>query len=310
MELSLTMLTALAGRALVAGTPLLLGTLGEILTERSGIMNLGVEGIMAAGAVTGFSVALTTGSPWLGVLAAIGCGVLLGLLHAVVTVTLWANQIVAGLALTMFGLGLSSLIGKPFVGRPLPQAIGEWRIPILADVPVIGECLFARDPIFYLGLALSGLLWFLLFRTRWGIAIRSCGEAPLASTTCGVDVQWVRYLCVMAGGGFSGLAGAYLSLVYNPSWVEGMSAGRGWIVIALTIFAFWNPLRAVIGAYAFGGIYVVQYSLQSWNISPNLLMTLPYVLTLAALMVTSSRANRHLAAPAALGQPFFPGEKN
>ncbi len=310
MDVSIDWVTALAGRAMVAGTPLLLGTLGEVLTERAGILNLGVEGIMAVGAVTGFGVAITSGSPWAGALAAVIVGMLLGLVHALVTVTLRANQVVAGLALTMLGLGLSSLIGKPFVGRPLPNPLGESAIPLLSQLPVVGTSLFSRDPLFYLGLLLSIGLWFILFRTRWGIVIRSCGESPLAAATCGVNVQAVRTLCLMAGCGLCGLAGAYLSLVYNPSWVEGMTAGRGWIVIALTIFSFWNPLRAVIGAYAFGAIYVVQYSLQSWNISPNLLMTLPYVLTLLALTLLSSRAHRHLAAPAALGTPFHPGEKS
>ncbi|HNV71135.1 MAG TPA: ABC transporter permease [Candidatus Ozemobacteraceae bacterium] len=310
MDVSAAWVTALAGRALVAGTPLLLGTLGETLTERAGILNLGIEGLMAVGAVTGFGVAFSTGNPWLGASAAVGIGMLLGLLHAVVTVTLRANQVVAGLALTMFGLGLSSLLGKPYVGKPLPQPIGEWHLPILSDLPILGESLFTRDPLFYLGIGLSLLLWFVLFRTRWGVIVRACGESPLAAATSGVDVQWVRYVCLMSGSGLCGLAGAYLSLVYNPSWVEGMTAGRGWIVVALTIFAFWNPLRAIFGAYAFGGIYVVQYSLQSWNVSPNLLMTLPYVLTLVALVLISSKASRHLAAPASLSKPFFPGEKN
>lgn len=302
--------SSIVSRGLVAATPLLLGTLGEILSERAGVMNLGIEGMMAVGAVGGFGVALNTGSPWLGLLAAAVIGALLAALHAFVTVTLRAGQVVSGLALTMLGLGLSSMLGKDLVGRPLPSPLPKVHVPFLADLPIVGQPLFQQDALVYLTLVLAGALWLLLWRTRWGIAIRTVGENPLAASTMGIDVIGVRWWCVVAGGAFAGLGGGYLSIAYSPTWIEGMVAGRGWIVIALTIFAFWNPLRAIAGAWLFGGIFVAQYSLQSWNIPINLLLMLPYLATLLALVFSSTSARRRLVcAPASLGEPYHPGER-
>jgi len=296
-------------RTLIAGTPLLLGTLGEIITERSGVLNLGVEGMMAVGAMSAFTVTLITGSPWLGLLAAVLAGALAAGLHAFVCVSLRANQVVSGLALTMLGLGVSGLFGRPFIGRPLPQKLNAIRIPGLAEIPVVGRIFFSQDPLFYLAVVLGILLWILLSRTRWGIQIRSVGENPAAAEVQGVDVARVRYLCVVLGGALAGMAGAHLSLVYSKSWTEGLTGGRGWIVIALTIFALWNPLRAFLGAFLFGCIFVLQYLLQPIGVPPNFLAMMPYLATLAVLLAGGLRKDRRrLLAPAKLGEPYSKGE--
>jgi len=297
-------------RTIAAGTPLLLGTLGEVLAERAGILNLGVEGMMSVGAVSGFMVALATGSPWAGLLAAAAAAAALSLLHAFSSITLKVNQVVSGLALAMLGVGISGLLGKPYMGVPLPSQLPAVKIPGLADIPLIGTILFDKDPLFYFAVVLGVLLWFLLTRTRWGVRVRSVGENPAAAAVQGVSVSGVRYLCTVLGGALAGLGGAHLSLVYSKSWTEGMTGGRGWIVIALTIFALWNPLRAFVGAFLFGGIFVLQYLLQPLGIPPNLLGSLPYIATLVVLVVGGlSRNSRRQNAPAALGEPYTRGER-
>jgi ABC-type uncharacterized transport system permease subunit len=298
-------LLSVVTRALVAGTPLLLGTLGELLAERSGVLNLGVEGMMAIGAVTGYLAARASGSPWLGLVVALAGGAIISAVHAFVSISLKANQVVSGLALSMLGLGTASLFGKPYIGQPLPVKLEALRLPLLADIPALGPVLFSRDPVFYLSVLLGLTFWFLVSRTRWGIEVRSVGENPAAADAAGVSVNGLRYLCTLLGGALAGLAGAYLSLAYSNSWMDGMTAGRGWIVIALTIFALWRPARAFLGAYLFGVIFVMQYLLQPLGIPPNLLAMLPYLATLAVLVIGGVRADhRHLAAPAALGEPF------
>lgn len=303
-------LISILTRTLIAGTPLLLGTLGEIITERSGVLNLGVEGMMAVGAMSAFTVTLITGSPWLGLLAAVLAGALAAGLHAFVSVSLRANQVVSGLALTMLGLGVSGLFGRPFIGRPLSQKLSAVRIPGLAEIPVVGRILFSRDPLFYLAVVLGILLWILLSRTRWGIQIRSVGENPAAAEVQGINVARIRYLCVLLGGALAGMAGAHLSLVYSKSWTEGLTGGRGWIVIALTIFALWNPLRAFLGAFLFGCIFVLQYLLQPIGVPPNLLAMMPYLATLTVLLAGGLRKDRRrLLAPAKLGEAYSKGER-
>jgi ABC-type uncharacterized transport system permease subunit len=305
-----SILISILTRTLIAGTPLLLGTLGEIITERSGVLNLGVEGMMAVGAMSAFTVTLTTGSPWIGLLAAVLAGALAAGIHAFVSVSLKANQVVSGLALTMLGLGVSGLFGRPFIGRPLPQKLNSVRIPGLAEIPVVGRILFSQDPLFYLAVILGILLWILLSRTRWGIEIRSVGENPAAAEVQGINVGRIRYLCVLLGGALAGMAGAHLSLVYSKSWTEGLTGGRGWIVIALTIFALWNPLRAFLGAFLFGCIFVLQYLLQPIGVPPNLLAMMPYLATLAVLLAGGLRRDRRrLLAPAKLGEPYSKGER-
>ncbi|MBU8910094.1 MAG: ABC transporter permease [Desulfobacterales bacterium] len=296
-------------RAMVAGTPLLLATTGEVICERSGILNLGIEGVMAIGAVVAFIVTMTTGQPWLGVLAAIAAGMAISIIHAFASVTLQANQVVSGLALTMLGLGLSGMLGKPYVGKPLAIKMEDLSIPWLSDIPWLGKILFIQSPFFYLAIVLAFVSWFFLERTRLGIQIRSTGENPKAAETQGVNVFRLRYLSVIIGGGFSALAGAHLSISYSKSWIEGMTAGRGWIAIALTIFALWNPGRAIWAAFLFGGFFVVQYLLQPLGISPSFLAMLPYVATLFILLLISLKDPRKLNAPAMLAEPYKRGER-
>jgi len=296
-------------RTLVAATPLLLATTGEIITERSGILNLGIEGVMALGAVVAFIVTITTGQPWLGVLAAIAAGMAISIIHAFASITLQANQVVSGLALTMLGLGLSGMLGKPYVGKPLSIKMNDIVIPYLSDIPYVGKVLFIGGPFFYLAIILALASWFLLERTRLGIQIRSTGENPRATETQGVNVFLIRYLSVLIGGGFSALAGAHLSISYSKSWIEGMTAGRGWIAIALTIFALWNPSRAIWAAFLFGGIFVAQYLMQPLGISPNFLSMLPYIATLLILLLISLKDPKKLNAPAMLAEPYKRGER-
>ena len=291
--------------AIPAGTPLLFGTLGEVYTERSGVLNLGVEGLMIIGAVTAFGVAYTTGNVWLAVLLAALAGGLLALLHAFASITLKVNQVVSGLAITMLGLGVSGIMGKQYIGQPLEVGFISLDLPILSDLPIIGPLLFQFDPLVYISILLVPVLWFVLYRTRWGLSLRSVGENPATADALGVNIVLVRYLAVFFGGLLAGMGGAYLSVVYAPSWIEGMTAGVGWIVIALTIFAMWNPVRALLGAYLFGGVRVLQYRLQPLGISPNLLAMLPFIFTILVLMASASEAmRRRIGAPAALMQPY------
>jgi ABC-type uncharacterized transport system permease subunit len=300
---------SVAQRTLVAGTPLLLGTIGEVICERSGILNLGVEGMMAIGAVTAFIVTFVSGNPWLGLAAAILAGMLTSSAHAFASITLQSNQVVSGLALTMLGLGVSGLLGKPYIGRPLTIKFQSVVIPLLADIPFVGPIFFNQSPFLYMAIFLAITAWFVLNYTRVGIKIRSTGENPKATEAQGINVSAIRYWCVIIGGGFSGMAGANLSISYSKSWIEGMTAGRGWIVIALTIFALWNPMRAVIGAFLFGGIFVLQYLLQPLGISPNLLAALPYGATLIVLVMIGLGDRRKLNAPAMLAEPYQRGER-
>ncbi len=296
--------------AIPAGTPLLYGTLGEVYAERSGVLNLGVEGMMIMGAVSGFAVAHTTGNVWLGILTAALVGGLMALIHAFASITLRVNQVVSGLALTMLGLGISGMIGKRYVGQPLQARLQPVSIPGLSDLPVIGELLFRFDILVYISIALVPLLWFLLYKTQWGITLRSVGENPAAADALGVNVVLVRYAAVIFGGMMAGIGGAYLSVSYAPAWIEGMTAGAGWIVIALTIFAIWDPRRALLGAYLFGGVRVLQYRLQPLGISPNILNMLPFLLTILVLWISSGEAaRRHIGAPAALMTPYSREER-
>ena len=291
--------------AIPAGTPLLFGTLGEVYAERSGVLNLGVEGLMIMGSVTAFGVAYTTGNVWLAVLLAALAGGILALLHAFASITLKVNQVVSGLAITMLGLGVSGIMGKQYIGQPLEVGFSSLDLPILSDLPIIGPLLFQFDPLVYISILLVPALWFVLYRTRWGLSLRSVGENPATADALGVNIVVVRYLAVFFGGLLAGMGGAYLSVVYAPSWIEGMTAGVGWIVIALTIFAMWNPLRALLGAYLFGGVRVLQYRLQPLGISPNLLAMLPFIFTILVLMANASEAmRRRIGAPAALMQPY------
>ncbi len=285
MDLLLTIMTA--------ATPLLLAAMGEVVTERSGVLNLGVEGMMVMGAVCGFGAAFLTGNPWFGVLAAIAAGMVMALLFGFLTLTLLANQVATGLALTLLGLGLSGLIGEAFVGQP------GVKLPLL----------FRIDPLIPFSILLTGAISYVLFRTKPGLIIRAVGNSHASAHALGYNVIGVRYLCVLFGGACSGLAGGYLSLVYTPQWVENMTAGKGWIALALVVFASWLPWRAAIGAYLFGAISILAFTVQTfaWGIPSQLLSSLPYLVTILALVLISG--NKGLAranTPACLGQPFVP----
>jgi simple sugar transport system permease protein len=296
--------------AIPAGTPLLFGTLGEVYTERSGVLNLGVEGMMIMGSVTAFGVAQTTGNVWLAIFMAALAGGLLALVHAFASITLKVNQVVSGLAITMLGLGVSGMMGKQYIGQPLAVGFDVVDIPLLSDIPILGPLLFQFDPLVYVAILLVPLLWFVLYRTRWGLSLRSVGESPATADALGVNVVAVRYGAVFFGGMLAGMGGAYLSVVYAPSWIEGMTAGAGWIVIALTIFAMWDPVRALLGAYLFGGVRVLQYRLQPLGISPNLLAMLPFIFTILVLVASAGEAmRRRIGAPAALMQPYTREER-
>lgn len=292
-----------------AGTALLLGTLGEVYAERSGVLNLGVEGMMIMGAVTGFAVTFATKNVVLGIVAASLAGILMSLIHAYFSITLRVNQVVSGLALTMLGLGISGLLGKQFIGMPLPVRLQPLNIPILSNLPILGE-FFRFNILVYISILLVPLLSFFLYRTNWGIVLRSVGENPAAADAMGVNVFLVRYLAVMFGGFMAGLAGAFLSVAYAPAWIEGMTAGAGWIVIALTIFSLYDPTRAMLGAYLFGGVRVLQFRLQPLGIPANLLNMLPFLMTILVLVLISEQAfRRRIGVPAALMQPYSREEK-
>ncbi|WP_274629045.1 ABC transporter permease [Arvimicrobium flavum] len=291
-----------------AATPLLIASVGELVVERSGVLNLGVEGMMIMGAVTGFGVAVMTGSPWLGFLAAMIVGALFSLLFAVLTLSLVTNQVATGLALTLLGLGLSGMLGESFVGLPGVK-MGNLYIPYLSDLPLVGKLVFGQDPIFYVSIALTaGVGWF-LFRTRAGLTLRSIGDNHASAHALGINVIGIRYLAVMFGGACAGLAGGYLSLVYTPQWVENMTAGRGWIALALVVFASWRPWRVLAGAYLFGAVTIGQLHAQALGIGvpSQLLSSLPYLATIVVLVLISR--NRRLTminTPASLGRPFVP----
>jgi simple sugar transport system permease protein len=299
-------LVALLAAAVTAGAPLIYAGVGETLAERSGVLNLGVEGIMLVGAVCGFAVAVASGSPWLGALAALGAGALLAAGYALLTVTLGAEQVTTGLALALYGTGLSAFLGKPFVGVPNPAPFRAFPVPGLGELPVLGPILFRQDALVYLSYGLTLAAWWWLARTKPGLHLRACGESPDAADAMGVNVTAMRYGAAIAGGALAGLAGAYLSLAYTPAWTENMTGGLGWIAIALVIFSTWNPLRLLAGAYLFGAVDALGFRVQLLGVETSsiLLRMLPYLFTLAVLVVITI-ARRGASVPAALGRPYF-----
>ncbi|MGE0499800.1 MAG: ABC transporter permease [Rhizobiaceae bacterium] len=291
-----------------AATPLLIAAIGELVVERSGVLNLGVEGMMVMGAVTGFAVAYTTGSPWLGFLAAIIVGALFSLLFGFLSLTLVTNQVATGLALTLLGLGLSGMIGESFTGLPGVK-LPTLYIPFLSELPFVGKLVFGQDPVFYLSIVLTAAVAWFLFRTRAGLTLRSVGDNHGSAHALGINVIRIRYLAVMFGGACAGAAGGYLSLLYTPQWIENMTAGRGWIALALVVFASWRPWRVLAGAYLFGAVSIGQLHAQALGIGvpSQLLSALPYLATIAVLVLISR--NRRLTmvnTPASLGRPFVP----
>jgi ABC-type uncharacterized transport system permease subunit len=275
MEMVISILAA----AVRSGTPILFATLGEIIIEKSGILNLGLEGIMLIGALTGFSVSLASGNPWLGIIAAFILGAFITLIHGFISITLKGNQVVSGLAMTIFGTGVSSLIGKAFIGKTIPGLL-KTPFPVLNRIPFIGPVFFNHDLMVYFSFFLVVFLSWFLISTRIGLNLRAVGDSPRAADALGLNVNRIRYLAVLIGGGIVALGGAYLSVAYNKMWTESMTAGRGWIAVALVIFAIWNPTRAALGAYLFGGVEAFQLRLQATgtSIPTPLLLMLPYLL--------------------------------
>jgi ABC-type uncharacterized transport system permease subunit len=291
---------------IVASTPILLAALGELVVEKAGVLNLGVEGMMIFGAICGFIVAVNSTSPFLGFVAAAAGGAGLSLIFAILTQVLLSNQVATGLALTLFGLGLSSLLGEGYAGL-IPPSVPSLNISGLSDMPVLGPILFSHDAIVYLSIVLVAGLWATLKYTRVGLIIRAVGESHDAAHALGYKVVRIRILAILFGGACAGLGGAYLSLIRVPQWTDGMTAGAGWIALAIVVFASWKPWRALLGAYLFGGITALQLRLQAAGIDipVELLAMSPYVITILVLVVISSdRSRAALNAPAALGKVF------
>jgi general nucleoside transport system permease protein len=278
---------------LTAATPLLFAALGELVVERSGVLNLGVEGMMVMGAVCGFGAALYSGNAWIGLLAAIAAGMLMSLLFGFLTLTLVSNQVATGLALTLLGLGLSGQIGEAFVGQP------GVKLPSIGGI----------DPLIPFGVVLTAAVSWFLFRTKGGLIVRAVGDSHASAHALGYDVIKVRYACVLFGGACSGIAGGYLSLVYTPQWIENMTSGRGWIALALVVFASWLPWRVLAGAYLFGTISILSFVVQTkgWGIPSQFLSSLPYIVTIVVLVIISgNRMMMRKNTPASLGRPFVP----
>lgn len=299
----------LVAATLNAGTVLAIAALGLLINERSGIVNLGAEGMMLVAAIAGFATAVHTGSDVLAFAAGAGAGALLAALFGVLVIWLNTNQYASGLALSLFGAGFSAFVGIRYTQEKL-SARPHFEIPFLADIPLLGPALFRHHPMVYLAIALTaGLAWF-LYRSRAGLVLRAVGESPESAHALGYPVRLIRLAAVAAGGALCGLAGAYLSIIYTPLWVEGMVAGKGWIALALTTFATWRPARVLLGAYLFGGVTMLQFHLQGQgvDIASQWLTMLPYVATIVVLVLISRNPTWiRVNMPASLGKPFFPG---
>jgi simple sugar transport system permease protein len=315
MNESVLMLTIMA--AIGLGTPIVFATVGEILAERSGILNLGVQGMMLVGAVAGFWITFQTENLWLGVLLAMIAGAALSVIHAFNSVTLRVSQIVSGLALTIFGTGVAVFVGRagdiPLIGEPSPAVFNKPILPeALADLPIVGPLIFGHDALVYLSWIVVAVSSFYLFHTRPGLTVRAVGEDPASAEAAGIDVSRIRYIHVMIGGALAGLGGAYFSLALVPSWLDNPVGPAGWIAIALVILASWRPWRALWAAYLFGAAGRVSFTFQTLGIAipASLLAMLPFILAILAMLVlTSGKRARFLGAPAALGIPYFREER-
>lgn len=308
MEQSL--FTSILFATVVAGTPLILTAMGELVTEKSGVLNLGAEGTMSVGAIVAFAVTHHTHNAFYGVLAGMGAGMFMSLIFAFLTLTLMANQSAAGLALSIFGVGFSAFIGKPYESIALASQTPV-RIPGLASIPYIGPALFNQQALVYFSWIMLALVAWFLYRTRGGLTLRAVGESPVSAHDIGHPVIRIRYLATLFGGAMAGVGGAFMSVFYTPMWVEGMIAGRGWISLALVVFATWRPMRVMIGAYLFGGAMIAQMFVQGsgWQISipAQFLSSLPYAATIVVLVLISRNLKTiRLNSPASLGQPFLP----
>ena len=299
----------LIAASLNAGTVLAIAALGLLINEKAGIVNLGAEGIMLCAALAGFVTVATTGSSTLGFVAGMAAGAVLAAIFGLLVIWLNTNQYATGLALSLFGGGFSAFAGINYVQAKLPEQ-AQHAIPLLSDIPFVGNALFKHHPMVYVGVGITlGLIWF-LYRTRAGLVLRSVGESPESAHALGYPVRRIRLAAVVAGGALCGLAGAYVSTVYTPLWVEGMIAGKGWIALALTTFATWRPARVLLGAYLFGGVTMLQFHLQGIgvNVPSQFLTMLPYLATVVVLVLISRNpAWIRVNMPGSIGKPFYPG---
>ena len=300
--------TQLVLLSLAAGTPLVFAALGELVVEKSGVLNLGVEGMMLVGAVVSFIVAARTLSPWLGVAAGATAAAALSVVFAVIALTLRANQVATGLALSLFGVGLSAFAGRDYMSVVI-EGMTPVHVPVLSDLPVVGKLVFGHNPLVYVSWVLFAAVQLFLFRTRVGLVLRAVGESPQSAHAIGYHVIAIRYAAVVFGGACAGVGGAFLAIAYTPSWVEGMTAGRGWIALALVVFATWKPWRVLVGAYLFGSVTLAQFQAQAAGVDvpSQLLAMLPYLATILVLAIVSRDAMAiRLNAPASLGKPYHP----
>ena len=305
MDLTAINPVLLVASLIVAATPILLAAIGELVVERAGVLNLGVEGMMITGAVTGFIVAYTTGSPLLGFAGAAVGGALLSAVFGVMVLFLLSNQVATGLAITLIGIGIAALAGQGYAGQRAPS-LSSVEIPVLSDLPVLGPIVFGHDPVVYLGLAIVLAVSVWLRRTRGGLVLRAVGENHDAAHALGYKVRAVRFGAILFGGACAGLGGAYLSLVRVPTWTDGITAGAGWIALAIVVFASWRPGRLILGAWLFGGLSVLQLNLQGARvpIPVEVLSMTPYLVTILTLVVLSAGRHRGAAAPGSLGRSF------
>lgn len=303
MELFIPILAS----AVRSRTPVLYAALGEVLSERAGVMNLGLEGVMLIGAYAGFAVTSVTGNPWLGLVASLFAGAAITLVHAFFCITLMCNQVVSGLAMVLTGYGLSALLGRGVIGETI-GGLGQMTLPFFGRLPLLGPIFFQHNAMVYLSYLLVIFLCWFIYRTRGGLNMRAVGENPRAADAMGIPVTAIRYFYCLTGGALAGLGGGYLSVVYAQMWIEGMTAGRGWIAVALVIFGLWNPARTALGAYLFGGVEALQLRMQAMGstVPPSLLLALPYVMTIIVLCSVSMKSGKgaKLGAPAALSVPF------
>ncbi len=299
----------LIAATLNAGTVLALASLGLLINEKAGIVNLGAEGMMLCAAIAGFATVVHTGSDLAGFAAGVGAGALMACVFGLLVIWLNTNQYATGLALSLFGAGFSAFVGISYVQEKMPERM-QFAVPYLSDIPLLGSALFKQHPLVYLTIIFAlALIWF-LYRTRAGLVLRSVGESPESAHALGYPVRWIRLVAVVAGGALCGLAGAYISIIYTPLWVEGMVAGKGWIALALTTFATWRPARVLLGAYLFGGVTMLQFHLQGAGVEvPSQILTmLPYLATILVLALISRNPRWiRINMPASMGKPFYPG---
>ncbi|WP_321798615.1 ABC transporter permease [Caballeronia sp. J97] len=298
----------LASSAVIAAIPLMYAGAGELVAEKSGVLNLGVEGMMLMGAVAGYAVTAITGSPWLGIVASVFAGLAMALLFGFLTITMLANQVATGLSLTIFGIGFSAYVGKPYTSAAVRSTIDVMPIPGLSAVPVLGPAVFSLTPLGYLAFIMFGVIGWFLYKTRAGLVLRSVGESPAVAHSVGFPVVGVRYGATLFGGAMAGIAGGYYSIVYLHVWQEQLTSGRGWIALALVVFATWRPGRLLIGALLFGAVMALQFYAQAIGVPvpTQFLAMLPYIATIVVLVLISRNPNTiKLNAPASLGKPFF-----